>query len=191
MSYVDPVDRLGWLTAILALEDAGHPVTFVTVARHLRARRPHVRRQMAKLRDDGVVAGVERIRLSAVGRWYMGRPVLIYVAAPFDTLTPAACARDQIIAAGQLALSVGPPAGALMPSVETLAAAAGGSVAALAVCSAVAVRADVVAVVGHDPLLEGRADVVAAERADVMVLLAPEHPGVVISEALRSGVRRP
>lgn len=183
MSVIVPVDRAGWLTAVLELEAAGEPATVAALAEKLHQPRAHTKRMMAKLRDAGVLAGARGgARVSARGRWYMGRPVLIYAAAAFDQAAGAAL---------DIAAGVGPPAAPLVPAAATLAAAAAGDPWAMEVLITFATRADVVVVVDRDPLTEMRPDVVAAQRADVTTLVAPEAAAIVILETLCSGGRRP
>lgn len=194
MSILDPVDRAGWLGAMLALEEAGEPVTDATLAAHLRQRRAHARRTIGKLRRGGWVAGLGRIHVAARGRWYLGRPVLVYLAAPLHHL-PWLAAGAALAQAAELVAALGSPAAPLMPTRETLARAGEGDPASMDVLTAIAVRADVVvALASPDPLIEGRADVVAAERADVLVTVSEDSISGTAAELLRTlttGGRRP
>lgn len=186
MSVLDPVDRAGWLAAVLALEDAGEPVTDQTLARHLRQRRAHSRRQLGKLRRAGLVTGIGRVRLSARGRWYLGRPVLVYLAASLE-IDPWTAAGAVLLRVTELAAALGSPAAPLVPTRETMARAGEGDVASMDALAAMAARADVVvAWTDPDPLIEVRADVVAAERAAVLVLVSEDSIAGTAAELLRT-----
>lgn len=186
MSILDPVNRAGWLAAVAALEDAGEPVTDQTLGRHLRQRRAHARRQLAKLRRADLVAGLGRTRLTARARWLVGRPVLVYLAAQLEP-DPWIAAGTTLALAAELAAAVGSPAAPLMPTREILARAGEGDAASMAVLCAHATRADVVvAWAVPDPLIEGRADVVAAERAAVLVRVSEDSIAGTAAELLRT-----
>lgn len=176
MSALAPVGYPAWLRAAHQLEDAGEPVTARGVAQILDERMAGSRRMLARLRDKGYLASTHArgaYRLAAPGRWLLGLPVLVYLATPIDAIDPWDAGDAVIDATANLVACIGAPAVALAASCTAIGLAADGMVPdAFDALAAIARRADVVVVVGSDPLTEARADVVAAERADALIVLA-------------------
>jgi hypothetical protein len=176
VSALSPVGYPAWLRAAHQLEDAGEVVCARGVAQILDERLAGSRRMLARLRDKGYLAsshGKGTYRLAAPGRWLLGLPVLVYLASPIDTIDPWDAGDAAIDATANLVACIGPPAVALAASCTAIGLVSDGAVPdAIDALAAIARRADVVVVVGDDPLTESRADVVAAERADALIVVA-------------------
>lgn len=175
MSALSPVGYPAWLRAAHQLEDAGEVVCARGVAKILDERLAGSRRMLARLRDMGYLASAHAkgtYRLAAQGRWLLGLPVLVYLAAPFDPIDPWDAGDTVIDATANLAACLGPPAVALAPSCTAIGMATNGMPDAIEALAAIARRADVVVVIGDDPLTAARTDVVAAERSDALIVVA-------------------
>lgn len=171
-----------WLTAALDLEEVGLKITGVAMAPRLRVGPKPAIRVLEFLKDNHLV---NEARVTGRGRWHLSIPVLCYVATSLDPLDPHVSAAQSVAAAVDITTAIGHPMTAMMPSTVTLAKAAQGDENALDALVGFAQRADVVLVLGDDPILEERFDVIAAQRADVLVVVAREDdPAAALRGAL-------
>jgi hypothetical protein len=183
-----PVDiasltRWQWLKTALDLEETGKRIEYIAMASLLRVSRVDAHFMLAHLCDNHLINGG---RVSGRGRWALQIPTLCYFAVSLDPMDPHASAAAAVALATDITSAIGVPLVAMMPSTLVLAKAAEGDETALDALVGFSQRADVVLVIDDDPLLEQRFDVVAAQRADVMVTVARpgEDPRATLHGAL-------
>lgn len=178
-----------WMEAALDLEETGQRLDDGSFARRLKIKREHAAMMWHHLRKTRLLS---ESRVGARGRWVLQIPTLCYVATDLDPMDPHGSAADAVTLATDLAVTVGNPLVAMMPPSVVLAKAAAGDEAALDAMVGFAQRADVVLVIGGDPLIEDRFDVVAAQQANVLVVVAsPEGdpPFLALRNALMNDAR--
>lgn len=178
-----------WMEAAIDLEETGQRIDDRAFARRLKIKREHAEIMWHHLRKTRLLS---ESRVGARGRWVLGIPTLCYVATSLDPMDPHGSAADAIKLATDLAVTVGPPLVTMMPTSIVLAKAAIGDDDALDAMVGFAQRADVVLVLGGDRLLEDRFDVVAAQQANVLTVIArPEGdpPFLVLRNELMNDAR--
>lgn len=180
------IPRIVWVRAMLALEDEDKPITGGNVGARLEVFPHHARRMIHDLRQAHVLRGDgPTLRVAAIGRWAAERPTLCYFATTLDPADPVASSAAAAATALNISTAIGLPLVSFMPPAPLIAKAASGDRMAVDAMSHMATRADVVMVVGTDPLLEVRSDVVAARRADVLTIVDhDEDPMAALLAAL-------
>jgi hypothetical protein len=190
----DPVDVTTlscwqWMEAALDLEETGQRIDDRELARRLKIKREHASMMWHHLRKTRLLS---ESKVGARGRWVLQIPTLCYVVTSLDPMDPHGTAADAVTLATDLAVTVGPPLVTMMPTSVVLSKAATGDDNALDAMVGFAQRADVVLVIGGDPLLEDRFDVVAAQQANVLVVVtSPEGdpPYLALRNALMNDAR--
>lgn len=183
-----PVDvasltRWQWLNAALDLEETGRKIEYRAMASLLRVPQADAHDMLQHLRDNHLINGA---RVAGRGRWALQIPTLCYIAVSLDPCDPHDSAAAAVALATDITSAIGVPLVSMMPNTVVLAKAAGGDEQALDALVGFSQRADAVLVIGDDPLLEQRFDVIAAQRADVMVTVARpgDDPRAVLHGAL-------
>lgn len=175
--------RLRWLEVALDLEETGRKIEYRAMASLLQVSQFDAHYMLQHLRDNHLINGA---RVAGRGRWALNIPTLCYIAVSLDPCDPHATAAGAVALATDITSAIGEPLVSMMPNTVVLSRAAGGDERALDALVGFAQRADAVLVVGDDPLLEQRFDVIAAQRADVMVTVARpvDDPRAVLRGAL-------